>query len=105
MTRRYRYLMIASECLGAAVAALLAVVLMYMPAWHAFDRLLPGKRFEDMNLIGLLPYLAVLPIAVLATTLVHRRRWPLYMAPILSAAASAIFTFANGYLLVRSLTL
>jgi hypothetical protein len=100
-----KYLKTALALIGAGVAAWVAADLMWLPAYRAFDRLLPGHRFDDMNVLGFLPYLAVLPIAVLATTVAYRRGWPLYVAPLLGGSASAVFTFANGFLVVRSLTL
>jgi hypothetical protein len=99
-----RYLRSVLTLIGAGLAAWIAADLTWLPAYHLFDRLLPGERLDDMNLLGFLPYVAVLPVAVLATTIAHRRRWPLYMAPILGGLASAVLTFANGVLLVRSLT-
>jgi len=98
------YLKTVSALIGAGLAAWFAADLMWLPAYHAFDRLLPGERFDDMSLLGFVPYLAVLPIAVLATTIAHRRRWPLYLTPLLGGSASAALTLANGFLLVRSLT-
>jgi len=91
--------------IGAGVAAWLAADLMWLPAYHVFDRLLPGVRFDDMTLIGFLPHLAVLPIAIATASILYRRRWPLCLAPLLGAGSSALFTFANGFLVIRSLTL
>jgi hypothetical protein len=99
------YLRAALALIGAGVAAWVAAEVMWLPAYRAFDRLLPGQRFDDMNVLGFLPSLAVFPIAVLATAVVYRRGWPLYVAPLLGGSASAVFTIANGLLVVRSLTL
>lgn len=100
-----KYLRTTFALIGAGLAAWVAADVMWLPAYRAFDGLIPGQRFDDMNVFGLLPYLAVLPIAVLATAVAYRRRWPVYAAPLLGGSASAVFTFANGFLVVRSLTL
>lgn len=100
-----RRLKIGGALIGASLAALLAANEMWLPAFRLFDWLLPGERYDDMNLLGLVPYLAALPIAVMATVIAVRRRWPLYMPAVVAALTSALLTLVNGIFLVWARTI
>jgi hypothetical protein len=90
---------------AGVVLAYVAGLLVDSPSFRWIDSIMPGTRYDDMLLMGFVPYVLACPLALFVVYRASRAEWGPAACVLASAFSGAILWVGSNVLLVRMLTL